>query len=137
MTTKKDASSTLDYVGVVDSGPFPPIKRYDLGTRFYNSLSVPEIVETPDGKYVTHDDYLIMVKINDYLQARLAKQAAEMEAIGAGGVSGKRITDDGALQALQEYEKAYHRMIVSGTPQDCRAHDAARVAFWRVFGGQS
>lgn len=61
----------------------------------------------------------------------------QMEAVGAGGVSGKRITDDGALEALQACEQAYHRMIVDGTPQDCRAHDAARVAFWRVFGGKS
>ena len=91
MTTKKDASGTPDYVGVVDSSPFPPIKRYDLGTRFYNSLSVPEIVETPDGKYVTYDDYLTVVKINNYLEARLVKQAAQMEAMGAGGVDGRRI----------------------------------------------
>ncbi|ROT45050.1 hypothetical protein [Pusillimonas sp. NJUB218] len=102
MTTKKDASGTPDYVGVVDSGPFPPIKRYDLGTHFYNSLSVPEIVETADGKYVTYDDYLIMVKINDYLQARLAKQAAQMEAIGAGGVSGKRITSPDAAELVSD-----------------------------------
>lgn len=59
---------------------------------------------------------------------------ADIEAIGAGGVSSKRITDDGALEALQACEQAYHRMIVDGTPQDCRAHDEARVAFWRVFG---
>lgn len=62
----------------------------------------------------------------------------QLEAIGAGGVSSQRITGDGVLQALQECEQAYHRMIVGGTPQDCRAHDAARVAFWSVLGdGQS
>lgn len=102
MTTKKDASGTPDYVGVVDSDPFPPIKRYDLGTRFYNSLSVPEIVETADGKYVTYDDYLTVVKINDYLQARLVKQAAQMEAIGAGGVSGKLITRPDVAELIND-----------------------------------
>ncbi len=63
---------------MVDSGPFSPIKRYDLGTRFYNSLSVPEIVETPEGAYVKHQDYLTILKINDYLQARLVKQATQL-----------------------------------------------------------
>lgn len=75
----------------------------------------------------------------DLHDARNQLQAAwaQLEAIGAGGVSGKRITDDGALGALQACEQAYHQMIANGTPQDCRAHDAARVAFWRVFGGNA
>jgi len=73
-------------------------------------------------------------EVSEQARALLAVRDAEFEAIGAGGVSGKRITDDGALEALQAWEKAYHRMIVDGTPQDCRAHDAARVAFWRAFG---
>lgn len=74
---------------------------------------------------------------NAALRGENAQQKLELESIGAGGVSRQRITDDGALEALQACEQAYHRMIVDGTPQDCRAHDAARVAFWRVFGGQS
>jgi hypothetical protein len=60
---------------------------------------------------------------------------ADIESIGAGGVSGKRITDDGTLVALQACERAYHQMMIHGTPQAGQAHDKARVEFWRVFGG--
>lgn len=93
-----------------------PVERL----RFYCSLAM------------SGQDWL---DVEPFFGALLAEARKQEEAIGAGGVSGKRITDDGALEALQACEQAYHRMIVDGTPQDCRAHDAARVAFWRVFGG--
>ena len=87
---------------------------------------------------LTLDEALMLLEVTEAevetLRQQLAEARKQEEAIGAGGVSGKRITDDGALEALQACEQAYHRMIVDGAPQDCRAHDAARVAFWRVFG---
>lgn len=88
MTTKKDASGTPDYVGVVDSGPFPPIKRYDLGTHFYNSLSVPEIVESPQGKYVAYEDYLRALELVKRREIVIGMLEDDIDAIGAGGVSG-------------------------------------------------
>ncbi|WP_442592533.1 hypothetical protein ACSBPU_13100 [Parapusillimonas sp. JC17] len=66
--------------------------------------------------------------------ATIARMVAELEAIGAGGVSARRITDDGALAALQACERTYHQMIIHGTPDAGHAHDKARAAFWRVFG---
>ena len=50
------------------------------------------IVEKPDGRFVLYDEVLPLLKMIQLQEALLAKQAAEMEAIGAGGVSGQPIT---------------------------------------------
>lgn len=71
----------------------------------------------------------------EWLNQQLAHAHRQMEAIGAGGVSSKRITDDGALAALKACERAYHQAMLIGTPENCYAHDKARARFWRVFGG--
>ncbi len=85
------------------------VKRYALGTKFYNSLSVPEIVERDDGQFVSYEDYQkalelvqrrqVVIKI---LEGEVNELLFQMEAIGAGGVSGQRITstDSDTAQAL-------------------------------------
>lgn len=70
------------------------------------------------------------------LQSDVRQLELQLESIGAGGVIGKRITDDGTLDALRACERTYHQMMVSGTPDNCYAHDKAREQFWRVFGGE-
>ncbi|QIM48955.1 hypothetical protein G9Q38_07060 [Pusillimonas sp. DMV24BSW_D] len=72
MTTDKDTDSTPGYGQPVNNCPAP--KRFGLGTKFYsNGISVPEIVEKPDGDYVLLDDYDLVVKHNQYLEALIAK----------------------------------------------------------------
>lgn len=114
-----------------------PIKRYGFGREYAASIGAPSITEQPDGAYVRHEDYAAAIAHNELLVLKLKKADEELEAIGAGGVSGKRITDDGTLGALQACERTYHQMMISGTPEAGHAHDKARVEFWRVFGGQS
>lgn len=72
----------------------------------------------------------------EWLRQQLAQRDEQEAAIGAGGVSGKRITDDGTMEALQACERTYHQMMLDGSPDKCYAHDKARAEFWRVFGGQ-
>lgn len=110
-----------------------PIKRYGLGREYAASIGAPSITEQPDGTYVRHEDYAAAIAHNELLVLKLKKADEELEAIGAGGVSGKRITDDGTLGALQACERTYHQMMISGTPDNCHAHDKARAEFWRVF----
>jgi len=67
------------------------VKRLGLGPKFYDSgVSIPELVEQPDGPYVTHADYLKLLHlatlreaVNKVLEAEVEQLLAEQEAIGA------------------------------------------------------
>lgn len=66
------------------------IKRYGMGVQSIPlgdgvSLNVPDIIEQSDGDYVRYEDHF----------AEVSKMVEQMEAIGAGGVSSERITQQG------------------------------------------
>lgn len=64
----------------------------------------------------------------------IEQQDRLIEAIGAGGVSGQRITNDyRIMRLLQSCEKAYMKMILDGSPEACDQHDKARAAFWEAL----
>jgi len=68
MTTDKDTDVTPGYGQPVNNCPIP--KRFGLGTKFYsNGISVPEIVEKPDGEYVRFDDYDKLAAHHQYAEA--------------------------------------------------------------------
>ena len=72
------------------------VKRLGLGPKFYESgVSVPDLIEQPDGAYVRHEDYLKLLHlaelreaVNKILEAEVEELIAGMESIGAGGVNG-------------------------------------------------
>lgn len=90
MTTEKSVVITGDCGGLDDSRS--PLKRYDFGQNNKQGYSVPDIIEKADGRFVLYEDAFKLLKMIQLNEALLAKQAAEMEAIGAGGVSGQPIT---------------------------------------------
>lgn len=65
-----------------------------MTTKRYSPRKTPytEMIALPDGEYVRHDDYVALELHNEYLLARLRKQGEQLDAIGAGGVDGRRIT---------------------------------------------
>lgn len=88
------------------------------------------IVEKPEGRFVPYEEVLPLLKIIQLQEALLAKQAEQMEAIGAGGVSGKLITSPEAAEqvtiqtvasdnAAIDYEALYEQMC-----ERCDALDA-------------
>lgn len=92
MTTEKSVVITGDCSGLDDSRSASLVKRYDIGPRYEQGFSAPDIIEKADGRFVLYDEVLPLLKIIQLQEALLAKQAVEMEAIGAGGVSGQQIT---------------------------------------------
>ena len=92
MTTEKSLVVAKDCGSLDDSRSAPPVKRYDFGQNNKQGYSVPDIIEKADGRFVLYDEVLPLLRIIQLQEALLAKQAAEMEAIGAGGVSGQPIT---------------------------------------------
>ncbi len=64
------------------------IKRFGYGTDYRSGgIGMPGIIEKQDGEYVLHADYAALLSHNEMQAAQLRKQASEMAAIGAGGVS--------------------------------------------------
>lgn len=90
MTTEKSAVTTTNCSGLDDSRS--PVKRYDFGQNNKQGYSIPDIIEKTDGRFVLYDEVLPLLKVIQLQEALLAKQAVDMEAIGAGGVSGLPIT---------------------------------------------
>lgn len=75
-------------------------KRFDIGRQYQGSIGAPAITEQHGGRYVLASDYDACVAHNEMLVARLKKQAMEMEAVGAGGVSlmgGNSALDGGGI----------------------------------------
>lgn len=100
MTTEKSADTTTNCSGLDDSRS--PLNRYDFGQNNKQGYSVPDIIEKADGRFVLYDEVLPLLKIIQLQEALLAKQAVEMEAIGAGGVSGRRITSPDAAELVSD-----------------------------------
>jgi hypothetical protein len=118
------------------------VKRYGFGPEYTGGVSVPEIIEQPDGPYITHSDYLkllylatILEAANRVLEARVEQLLAEQEAIGAGGVSQGAPLNvrERLMPYLQACEHAWCRMQQEGTPENNRAFDDARVKFWEAL----
>ncbi|WJJ94040.1 hypothetical protein [Neopusillimonas aromaticivorans] len=73
------------------------VRRLGLGPKFYDSgVSIPELVEQPDGPYVTHADYLKLLHlatlreaVNMVLEAEVERLLTEREANSAAEVSGR------------------------------------------------
>lgn len=81
MTTEKSAVSITNCSDLDDSRSTPPVKRYDIGSRYQKGFSAPDIIEKADGRFVLYDEVLPLLKIIQLQEALLAKQAAEMKAL--------------------------------------------------------
>lgn len=65
--------------------------------RYRDTENSGEAVEAHDAAVAALAlDYEVSLRNAEYLEAKLQKLAAEMEAIGAGGVDGRRITGERA-----------------------------------------
>lgn len=72
------------------------VKRLGLGPKFYDSgVSIPELIEQPDGPYVTYADYLKALELVErrsavikILEAEIDQMLAETPQEGAAGVNG-------------------------------------------------
>ncbi|NLZ11103.1 MAG: hypothetical protein GX086_07215 [Alcaligenaceae bacterium] len=119
------------------------VKRLGLGPKFYDSgVSIPELVEQPDGPYITHADYLKLLHlaelreaVNKVLEAEVEQLLAEQEAIGAGGISQGAPLNvrERLMPYLQACEHAWWQVQKEGTPENNRAFDDARVKFWEAL----
>ena len=77
------------FFSLVEAGD---VKRYGLGAKYYESLSVPEIVEQPNGQYVSYEDYLRALELVKRREMVIKMLEDDIDSIGAGGVSGKLMT---------------------------------------------
>ena len=118
------------------------VKRYGFGPEYTGGVSVPEIIEQPEGAYVTHDDYLKLLHlatlreaVNKVLEAEVHQLLAEQEAIGAGGVSQGAPLNvrERLMPYLQACEHAWWQAQKEGTPENNRAFDDARIKFWEAL----
>lgn len=113
MTTKKDASGTPNYVGLVDSGS-APVKRYDFGQSSKQGYSLPDIIEKADGRFVLYDEVLPLLKIIQLQEALLAKQAAEMKALTDDSASYRWLRTFG-VSGLPEAQSILQCQMVDGS----------------------
>lgn len=134
MTTEKSADTTTNCSGLDDSQP--PVKRYDLGPRYEQGFSAPDIIEKAYGRFVLYDEVLPLLKIIQLQEALLAKQTADMEAIGAGGVSAKRITRPDVAELISDAAEIIDTLtseLDTNHPIRASAQNRAKRAVWELY----
>lgn len=58
------------------------VQRYDLGTEYKSGVGFPSIVRKDDGRYVSYDDYAMLVMHNELLSLQLRMLARQRPSSG-------------------------------------------------------